>query len=124
MIQRPEPLQETVNAEMVMYLDNTQKRFLEIEVAESVEDRGEYLKDVALAYNVKADAMVREEAIQRIKKEVLRHGVWVGHGDLLTVKMFYTAKSLRYALLSFISNVYYVLGMSVLNILLLNLQSI
>ena len=94
-IQRPEPLQETVNAEMVMYLDNTQKRFLEVEVAESVEDRDEYLRDVAIAYNVKADTVVREEAIKRIKEEVLRHGVWIGHGDLLTVKMFYTAKSLR-----------------------------
>ena len=94
-IQRPEPLQETVNAEMVMYLDNTQKRFLEVEVAESVEDRDEYLTDVAIAYNVKADKVVREEAIKRIKEEVLRHGVWIGHGDLLTVKMFYTAKSLR-----------------------------
>ena len=94
-IQRPEPLQETVNAEMVQYLDDAQRKFLEVEVAESVDKKEEYLRDVQLAYNVEADMEAREAAINRIKDEVLRHGSWIGHGDLLTVKMFYTAKSLR-----------------------------
>ena len=76
-------------------MDVLQRRFLEIEVAESVVNKEEYLRDVKLAYNVKASIVVREAAIERIKEEVLRHGVFVGHGDLLTMKMFYTAKSLR-----------------------------
>ena len=80
---------------MVEYMDVLQRRFLEVEVAESVEKREEYLDDVKLAYNAKASMIEREAAIDRIKKEVLQHGVWIGHGDLLTMKMFYTAKSLR-----------------------------
>ena len=95
-IQKPEPLQETVNSEMVEYLDTVQKRFLETEVSESVENKEEYLKDLQLAYNVKAEVEIREEAIKRIKEEVLRHGVWIGSRDLLTMSMFYTAKSLRW----------------------------
>ena len=80
---------------MVEYLDKIQKKFLEVEVAESVDKKEEYLADVKLAYDLNSPMDIREGAINRIKKEVLRHGVWIGHGDLLTMKMFYVAKSLR-----------------------------
>ena len=94
-IQKPEALQETVNAEMVEYLDKVQKNYLEKEVSESVENKEEYFKDLKTAYDGNATQVWREAAITRIKKESIRHGVWIGHGDLLTMKMFYVAKSLR-----------------------------
>ena len=94
-IQKPEALQETVNSEMVEYLDKVQRNFLEFEVAESVDNKAGYLKDLHTAYDVTASFELRDAAINRMKQEVIRHGVWIGHGDLLTVKMFYVAKSLR-----------------------------
>ena len=102
MIQKPEALQETVNSEMVEYLDKVQRQFLEVEVAESAENKEEYLADVKLACNVNATYEIREAAENRIKNEVLKHGVWIGHGDLLTVKMFYVAKSLRLVLIDYL----------------------
>ena len=96
MIQKPEGLQETVNAEMVEYLDNVQMKFLVDEVAQGASDKEEFLKDLKLVTNKDTPEELREDAEDRIKKEVLRHGVWIGHGDLLTMKMFYVAKCLRY----------------------------
>ena len=95
-IQKPEALQETVNAEFVEYLDKVQRNYLEKEVAESVEDKEAYFIDLKTAYNVNAQDEVREAAIDRLMEESVRHGVWIGGGDLLTVKMFYVALSLRY----------------------------
>ena len=95
MVMKLEGLQETINAEMVQYLDILQRRFLYEEVAASVKNKAEYIKDLELVEDKVVTAEVREQAEHRVKLEVLRHGVWVGHGDLLTVKMFYTAKSLR-----------------------------
>ena len=96
MIQKPEPLQETVNAEFVQYLDNVQRNYLEKEVAESVQDKDKYFKDLKTAYDVNENEEVREAAIDRLKVESVRHGVWIGHGDLLTMSMFYVALSLRF----------------------------
>ena len=95
MVMKLEGLQETVNSEMVMYLDILQRKFLHQEVAASVQNKSEYLEDLKLVEDKLVSVRVREQAEQRVRREVLRHGVWVGHGDLLTVKMFYTAKSLR-----------------------------
>ena len=97
-IQKPEALQETVNAEFVEYLDKIQRNYLEKEVAESVEDKEAYLKDLKTAYNVSAEDDVREASIARLMEESVRHGVWIGGGDLLTMSMFYVALSLRYIL--------------------------
>ena len=94
-IGKPEPLQETVNAEFVEYLDKVQRNYLENQVSESVENQEEYFRDLRAAYDVNADLEVREAAIERLEKESIRHGVWVGGGDLLTMKMFYVALSLR-----------------------------
>ena len=96
MIQKPEPLQETVNAEFVEYLDKVQRNYLEKEVAESVKDKDKYFRDLKTAYDVNENEEVREAAIDRLKVESVRHGVWIGHGDLLTMSMFYVALSLRF----------------------------
>ena len=105
-IQKPEPLQETVNAEFVEYLDKVQKNYLEKEVSESVKNKEEYFKDLRLAYDVNADLEIREAAIARLEMEAIRHGVWVGSGDLLTMKMFYVAVSLRFVLILSITSLY------------------
>ena len=95
-IQKPEALQETVNAEMVEYLDKVQWRFLVDEVAEGTENKEEFMLDLKLVKSNSTSDEIREAAEARIMKEVTQHGVWIGHGDLLTMKMFYVAKSLRY----------------------------
>ena len=95
MIQKPEALQETVNKEMIEYLGKVQKKFLEEEVAEGVDNKESYLKDLKTASDMDVTDEVRKAAENRIKTEVMKHGVWIGHGDLRTMKMFYTAKSLR-----------------------------
>jgi hypothetical protein len=94
MIMKLEGLQETVNSEMVEYLDILQMKYLH-EVAEGAENKIEYLEDLKIIKDKDVSVREREEAEERVKKEVLRHGVWIGHGDLLTMKMFYVAKSLR-----------------------------
>ena len=98
-IEKPEALQETVNAEFVEYLDKVQWRFLVDEVAEGVENKEQYMLDLKHAKDHAITDEVREAAVKRIKEEVIRHGVWIGHGDLLTMKMFYVAKSLRYVIM-------------------------
>ena len=97
-IGKPEPLQETVNAEFVEYLDKVQRNYLEKQVSESVENQEEYFRDLKVAYDVDSELEAREAAINRLEKESIRHGVWVGGGDLLTMKMFYVALSLRLVL--------------------------
>ena len=97
-IGKPEPLQETVNAEFVEYLDKVQRNYLEKQVSESVENQEEYFRDLKVAYDVDSELEAREPAINRLEKESIRHGVWVGGGDLLTMKMFYVALSLRLVL--------------------------
>ena len=97
MIMKLEGLQETVNSEMVEYLDILQRRFLHEEVAAGMDDISGYREDLKLIEDKEVSIKEREDAENRVKQEVLRHGSWVGHGDLLTVKMFYTAKSLRSA---------------------------
>ena len=95
-IVKPEPLQETVNSEMVEYFDKIQWNFLVDEVAESdTTDKEIFFADLKLTTDKSAEDNVREDAELRIKEAVHRHGVWVGSGDLLTMKMFYVAKSLR-----------------------------
>ena len=94
MIMKLEGLQETVNSEMVEYLDKIQMEFL-LEVAEGAPNKIEYLEDIKVIQDKDVSSKDREEAEERVKKEVKKHGSWIGHGDLLTVKMFYTAKSLR-----------------------------
>ena len=97
-IGKPEPLQETVNAEFVEYLDKVQRNYLEKQVSESVENQEEYFRDLKVAYDIDSELEAREAAINRLEKESIRHGVWVGGGDLLTMKMFYVALSLRLVL--------------------------
>ena len=96
LIQKPEGLQETVNAEMVQYLSDVQMKFLVEEVAEGAVNKNQFMDDLNLVTAKDTHDQLREEAEERIRKEVIHHGEWVGHGDLLTMKMFYVAKSLRY----------------------------
>ena len=69
---------------MVQYLDILQRRFLHEEVAASVQNRAEYREDLKVIENKEVTAHEREQAEHRVKQEVLRHGVWIGHGDLAT----------------------------------------
>ena len=95
-ILKPEALQETKNNEMVEYLDKMQWSFLVDEVAEAATtDKETFMRDLKLSTSKTTTDEEREAAEARIKRDVRRHGVWVGSGDLLTVKMFYVAKSLR-----------------------------
>lgn len=95
MIMKLVGLQETVNSEMVTYMTKIQMEFL-LEVAEGASDKSKYLDDIKVVQDNTVSSLTREEAEARIKVEVLRHGSYIGHGDLLTMKMFYVAKSLRY----------------------------
>ena len=88
-------MQETVNSEMVQYLSDVQMKFLVDEVAEGAENKKSFMDDLKLALDKDISDELRENAELRIKSEVTRHGSWIGHGDLLTMKMFYVAKSLR-----------------------------
>ena len=81
---------------MVEYLDEIQRHFLDFEVAEGVQDKEAFVLDLKLARDKLATDEVGEAAEKRIMNEVIKHGVWIGHGDLLTMKMFYVAKSLRF----------------------------
>ena len=67
-----------------------------LEVAEGAINKIDYLDDIKIIQDKDVSTKVREEAEDRVKREVKRHGSWIGHGDLLTMKMFYVAKSLRY----------------------------
>ena len=96
LIQKPEGLQETVNAEMVQYLSDVQMKFLVEEVAEGAVNKQGFMDDLNLVTSKDTPDQLREDAEERVKREVIQHGEWVGHGDLLTMKMFYVAKSLRY----------------------------
>ena len=84
-IGKPEPLQETVNAEFVEYLDKVQRNYLEKQVSESVENQEEYFRDLKVAYDVDSELEAREAAINRLEKESIRHGVWVGGGGVSTI---------------------------------------
>ena len=95
-IEKPEPLQETVNKEFVEYLEKAQWKFLIDEVAEGAQNKDHFMKDLKLITDHEITDEMREAAENRIKGEVKRHGVWIGHGNLLTMKMFYVAKSLRF----------------------------
>ena len=96
-IMKPEALQETVNNEMVAYFDKIQWSYLVDEVAESESTSKEiFMNDLKLSMDKTTSDEVREAAESRIKTAVHQHGVWIGSGDLLTMKMFYVAKSLRY----------------------------
>ena len=72
-----------------------QRKYLLDGVAAGALNKNEYLEDIKIIRDKDVSVRLREEAEERVKKEVIRHGVWVGHGDLLTMKMFYVAKSLR-----------------------------
>ena len=93
-----------MNAEFVEYLDKVQRDYLEKEVAESVKDKNEYLEALKSAYDVNEKTEVREAAIGLLKVESVRHGHWIDGGDLLTMKMFYVALSLRSVLVLDYSN--------------------
>ena len=98
-ILKPEALQETVNAEMVEYFEKIQWSFLVDEVAESDTTNKEmFMSDLRLTTDKNTEDEVRAAAESRIKTAVRQHGVWIGSGDLLTMSMFYVAKSLRYCI--------------------------
>ena len=54
----------------------------------------DFCKMLKLLEDPEADADERECAEAAVMEAVLKHGEWVGHGDLLTVKMVQEAKML------------------------------
>ena len=92
--QKPLNFCENNNRDMIQILEILQKQYLHL-VAEQVSDKEAFKKDIKTIYSVASDKLVREEAEKRVKEEVVKAGVAVLHGDLLTDVRFETCKRLR-----------------------------
>ena len=94
----PDYLNETDNHEFFQFCMKKQGEFLDA-VSESVEDKEAFLTDLALVKcsNVietgtlesEDEVVAREEAEQRVHKQVEKFGRWIGYGDALTYKQFW-----------------------------------
>ena len=92
-ILKPYPYQETKNPDTIKLLVRIQRQFLR-SVAKSKADNPAFLKMLKQLEDPDASDEEREAAEEIVKEAVLMFGEWVGHGDLLTVKMVQEAKSL------------------------------
>ena len=92
-ILKPYPYQETKNPDTIKLLLRIQRQFLQC-VAKAKENDSDFLKLLVLLEDEEASEEVREAAEEEVMEAVLAFGVWVGHGDLLTVKMVQEAKLL------------------------------
>ena len=63
-------------------------------VAKSLGDDPEFLRKLSVIEDPDVAEDVREEAEKEVMAAVEKFGVWIGHGDLLTVKMVQEARSL------------------------------
>ena len=70
-----------------------QRQFLQ-SVARSLGNDPKFLHLLRLLEDPDADNDEREKAEEDVKAAVLVYGEWVGHGDLLTVKMIQEARML------------------------------
>ena len=94
----PDYLNETDNAEFFEFCLKKQSEFLN-SVAESVEDKTAFVKDLNLIRCVKVlesgvleseeEVAAREKAEKRVLEQVEHFGRWVGFGDALTFKQFW-----------------------------------
>ena len=94
--------QETKNSEWVEWCYGEQWEFL-LSVSEAVEDKAGFVADIMLekaamesdSLETEEEVEAREAAEARTKQSVKWFGVWIGHGDALTFKMFWmSAKAL------------------------------
>ena len=92
-ILKPYPYQETKNPDTIKLLIRIQRQFLHA-VARSKGDDADFLHLLKLLEDADADNEEREKAESIVKKSVQKYGEWVGHGDLLTVKMVQEARML------------------------------
>ena len=92
-VKKPQYLSEMKNNDMIKICKKLQLDFLEL-TAEHVEDKEAFLNDLALAHSVDCHIHEREAAEKRIREQVTKAGVYIGHGDQLTFQRFYDAKRL------------------------------
>ena len=85
-ILKPYPYQETKNPDMIKLLIRIQRQFLH-SVAKALGSEPDFLEKLRLLEDPDVENDVREQAEESVKKVVLEFGVWIGSGDLLTVKM-------------------------------------
>ena len=92
-IVKPYPYQETKNPDTIKLLIRIQRQFLK-SVSKSKGDDPDFLQLLIILEDTDAPVEKREAAELLVMEAVLIFGVWVGHGDLLTVKMVQEAKML------------------------------
>ena len=85
-ILKPYPYQETKNPDMIKLLIRIQRQFLQA-VAKTMENDPDFIAKHRLLEDPDADSEVRESAEKDVMEVVLKFGIWIGAGDLLTVKM-------------------------------------
>ena len=90
-ILKPYPYQETRNPDTIKLLIRIQQQFLK-SVAKSKGDDPSFLNLLKVLEDPDVDDDEREAAEAIVKEAVLKYGEWVGHGDLLTVKMIQEAR--------------------------------
>ena len=89
-ILKPYPYTETKNPDMIKLMIRIQRQFLHA-VAKAQECEQDFLVKLKLLEDPDAENEVRENAEKEVKEVVLKFGVWIGAGDLLTVKMIQEA---------------------------------
>ena len=92
-IVKPYPLQETKNPDTIRLLIKIQRQYLK-SVAKSKNDDPNFLQLIKLLEDPTVDEGVREAAEEEVKRACIEFGEWIGHGDLLTVKMIMEAMML------------------------------
>ena len=92
-ILKPYPYNETKNPDTIKLLIRIQRKYLR-SVAKFKEDDPTFLNLLKLLEDSEVDEKKREAAEEEVKKVVLEFGEWIGHGDLLTVKMVQEARML------------------------------
>ena len=92
-ILKPYALQETKNPDTIKLLIRIQRKFLE-SVARSKNNDPAFMALILKLEDLTISNEEREAAEATVMEAVLQYGVWIGHGDLLTVKMVMEAKML------------------------------
>ena len=90
---KPHPFQETKNPDTIKLLIRVQRQFLVV-VAKSKNDDPDFVRLLHMLEDLDVDTREREKAEHLVHEAVLSFGEWVGHGDLLTVKMIQEGRML------------------------------
>ena len=75
-------------------MDSLQREFLEL-VGQQSDNKELFFKDLDHVLSVDGNPVLRKDAEQRIKEEVLQAGEMICHGDYLTNIRFETCKRLK-----------------------------